>query len=92
MIYPTLHSNGTSPEMLRRGYEDARLAVGAAIRAMERLEFNARDYYPQGPAAWHQASAEQSQRYSRLLTVQTELEKLENHVQDAIDAKEARRR
>ena len=26
MIFPTIHSNGTSPEMLRRGYEDAREA------------------------------------------------------------------
>ena len=48
MIYPTIHTNGTSPEMLRRGYEDARLAVVKAIQALDAIEFNARDYYPQG--------------------------------------------
>ena len=92
MIFPTIHSNGTSPEMLRRGYEDARLAVGAAIRAMHAMEFNARDYYPQGAEAWTRASREHGLRLDALACVCSELEKLEMHVQIAIDAREAQRR
>jgi len=92
MIFPTIHSNGTSPEMLRRGYEDARVAVGKALEALEKIEFNARDYYPQGPGAWGTAAAEQSDRYQLLLRVKDDLEKLEMHIQDMIDAREAQKR
>lgn len=92
MILPTIHTNGTSPEMLRRGYEDARLAVEAAIRAMHAIEFNGRDYYPQGPDAWKRASREHGLRLDALACVCSELETLETHVQDAIDAREAQKR
>lgn len=92
MIFPTIHSNGTSPEMLRRGYSEARLAVDAAIRALENIEFNARDYYPQGPAAWRQARQEMQGRFDHLRMTAAELATLEEHVQDAIDAREAQRR
>jgi hypothetical protein len=91
MIFPTIHLNGTSPEMLRDGYTAARQAVGDAIRAMEKIEFNARDYYPQGPDAWRQADGEMRLRYTHLSFVITDLEKLEMHCQDAIDARGAQK-
>lgn len=91
MILPTIHTNGTSPERLRDGYSEARLAIGNAISALENIEFNARDYYPQGPQAWPAARNEQASRYDRLLAIKTELETLEIHVQDMIDAREAQR-
>jgi hypothetical protein len=92
MILPTIHSNGTSPEMLRDGYSAARLAVADAERALGCVEFNARDYYVQGPDAWRAAVLEMESRFNRLLTIKTELETLEMHCQDMIDAREAQRR
>ena len=92
MTLPTIHLNGTSPEMLRRGYEDARLAVSAAMQALSRIEFNARDYYVQGPAAWRVADDEMQARYVALEKVGDELARIENHVKDAIDAWEAQKR
>jgi len=92
MTLPTIHSNGTSPEMLRRGYSEARLAVENAILAIERIEFNGRDYYVQGQAAFKAANFETVQRIRLLRTVREELERIELHCQDAIDAREAQKR
>lgn len=52
---PTVHMNGTSHKMLTQGYEDAYDALKAFTKAFGHIEFNARDYYPQGPDAWNAA-------------------------------------
>jgi hypothetical protein len=50
MIFPTIHTNGTSRERLLDGYSAARAKVRAAITALEsELKFNGRDYYPKAP-------------------------------------------
>ena len=52
---PTVHMNGTSHKMLTQDYEDAYFAFKTFIKAFGHIEFNARDYYPQGPDAWTEA-------------------------------------
>lgn len=52
---PTVHLNGTSATDLWAGYEAAYDAVRAAQDALAKIEFNARDYYVQGPEAWSKA-------------------------------------
>lgn len=62
---PTVHLNGTSHKDLYNGYEEAYHAVRAAQEAISNIEFNARDYYVQGPEAWtaarnHRTAQQQS--------------------------------
>ena len=75
--------------MLRDGYSAARRAIYDAIRAHEAIEFNGRDYYPQGPEAVRQSRAEHGSRFDRLNSVMTELQEIELHIQDRIDEKAA---
>ena len=57
-VLPTVHLNGTSRERLLDGYLHAYQLLCAAADAFNIIEFNARDYYPQGPDAWPRASTE----------------------------------
>lgn len=59
---PTIHLNGTSPQELWTGYEAAYDAVRAAQEALNKIEFNSRDYYVQSPLAWGKA---QDDRYEQ---------------------------
>lgn len=49
---PTVHLGGTSHKMLTQDYEDAYFAFKTFTKAFGRIEFNARDYFVQGPEAW----------------------------------------
>lgn len=91
-ILPTIHLNGSSPERLRDDYSTARNAVRAALRAVESIDFNGRDYYPQGPNAFRLAQLAHESRCNNLLAVARELEEIELHIQDQIDAREAQRK
>lgn len=53
---PTVHLGGTSHKQLTQNYEDAYYALKTFIKAFGHIEFNARDYYPQGPDAWNDAA------------------------------------
>lgn len=82
---PTIHLNGTSAESL---YEDLANALGAmrdALRALDKVSPNARDYYPQGPHAINEALREHDERVRRIRSVMRELESLAEHVADAQD-------
>lgn len=62
---PTVHLNGTGYKDLWNGYEAAYEAVRAAQEAISKIEFNARDYYVQGPESWtaarnHRTAQQQS--------------------------------
>jgi len=92
MILPTLHTNGTSPEMLKEGYLAAYRAVTAADESLCAVEFNGRDYYPQGPDAWTTARAEHQHRLARLRCVAAELMQVLEHIQDEISRRESMRR
>lgn len=58
---PTIHMNGTSAKMLLEGYDDLDGALLAVQDAFGKVEFNGRDYYPQGPAAFESAREEWSE-------------------------------
>ena len=55
---PTIHINGTARQTLLDHYNDAYRALLTAHAAFAEIEFNARDYYPQGPDAYPRARTE----------------------------------
>ena len=79
MKLPTIHTNGTSAQCLTEGYTEARAAVAVAIEQLAKVEFNSRDYYPQGPAAWAVALAQREELFAKLRFVASELYKHEEH-------------
>ena len=91
MILPTIHMNGTSPEELKRGYNAARTAVIAAQECMGKIEFNARDYYPQGPEAFTQARKEFTDCVIKLNEVESYLLDVEMHIYEFIQDRDERR-
>ncbi len=74
MRVPTIHLNGTSKERLLIDYEKAHRAVNTAMDTLNQIEFNARDYYVQGPLAWSEAVQEMRVRFSMLAQIKSELE------------------
>lgn len=54
---PSIHMNGTSQRMLLDGYKDISKAFRQMEKAIQGVEFNARDYYVRD-GAWEQAKAE----------------------------------
>ena len=83
MMYPTIHLNGTGKQMLLDGYLDARRAVTEAQDKLAAVEFNGRDYYPQGPNAFEAARVEHEDRLRRLKAIADELLAIAMHIQDA---------
>lgn len=92
MTYPTIHLNGTAAEELRDGYLNASAALHNAALLLDECAPNGRDYYPQGAAAIDQAVAEHAARVKQLAKVYVDLAELAGWCQDAIDAREARRK
>lgn len=76
MRIPMLHLNGTGKEMLTKGYEDAWHALREAQKALRKIEFNARDYYVQGPDAWTEAVREMDARFDAIGRVEKEIEEI----------------
>ena len=79
---PTLHTNGTSSRMLLDGYIEASLAIQSAVEALSKVEFNGRDYYPQGDGAWKQAVEEHAARFEALHLVRADLDAITEHIMD----------
>ena len=52
---PTVHLNGTGFDSLWQGYDEADDKLIELRDTFGQIEFNARDYYPQGPDAWNKA-------------------------------------
>lgn len=67
---PTIHLNGTSFTDLRDGYAAAYDAIDNAIDALAKAELNGRDFYPQGPDAYHQARRERDEAFRQLRATQ----------------------
>jgi hypothetical protein len=74
---PTIHLNGTSPGELTHTLQAASDLLWATIKAVTDTAPNARDYYPQGPAAYGDALTEHIGRVQRLTDVRAELIELE---------------
>jgi len=62
-ILPIVHLNGTLRESLCLDYDNARIAVDDAIKAITNIEFNARDY---ARGDWNSAVAERKQIFQKL--------------------------
>ena len=80
--FPTIHLNGTGKQDLLDGYIAAFLAVDAAVDALTRVEFNARDYYVQGPDAYTAARAERRAQFAALGNVGAELREIAASISD----------
>jgi hypothetical protein len=78
-ILPTIHLNGTSAASLTEDYAQARRAVQDAMNAMQKIDFNNRDYYPQGQMAWLDAVRQRQNLFNALAHVAAELHKIEAH-------------
>ena len=78
--------------MLKEGYLEAWRTLGEARESLQRVEFNGRDYYPQGPEAWAKARNEHADRFARIDALRAELMLILEHAQVSIDEKEQRER
>jgi hypothetical protein len=83
-ILPTIHLNGTSAASLTEDYAQARRAVQDAMNALQRVDFNNRDYYPQGQLAWLDAVRQRQDLLNQLANVCAELMAIEIHCYGAI--------
>jgi hypothetical protein len=77
---PTIHLNGTGRAMLVADYNDAWRGLQKARETLARVEFHARDYYPQGDDAWQQARAQRDRQFDDLNRIQQELEAVLLHI------------
>lgn len=74
LTLPSIHLNGSGRRMLTEDYTAAYHALQAAIRAFQSVEFNARDYYPQGADAFTRARHQRDAQLQHLSGVQHYLE------------------
>ena len=84
MTLPTIHSNGTSVQTLIDGYD----AIDEALYRLDikwgEVEFNARDYYPQGPDAYMQAAGERLMQTVKLKEFRAYIDGIRQHLYDQL--------
>lgn len=83
-VLPTVHNNGTSARDLTEGNMLAGNAVNNALEVIRKVEFNARDYYPQGMDKWDAAVAERSIHIKALRDAAEYFQNLAIHCSDFI--------
>lgn len=79
---PTIHMNGTPAKMLLEGYDELSFALLSAQDAFGKVEFNARDYYPQGPDAWGKARDEWTELQSQLHAIREKVVTVMIHIHE----------
>ena len=67
---PTIHLNGTGAKSLADEYHAVYQAIEQAADALQAATCNARDFYPQGDAAWQQAREERAEMFRKLNELQ----------------------
>ena len=77
---PTIHMNGTPAKMLLEGYDNLEGALLAAKDAFGKVEFNARDYYPQGMEAWKAARDEWAELQTQLNAIREKVVAVMIHI------------
>jgi hypothetical protein len=90
MMTPTIHLNGTSGGDLLEQQGAAAAAIRHAIEVLADAGPNARDYYPQGEAAYTAARAEHVARLQQLRSVETEVERLAETIAETMTTRSAR--
>lgn len=76
MTKPTIHTNGTSAQELLDGLGEIHVALNNAVAKLYEYGPNARDYYPQGDAAFAAARDEHASRIERVRSVIAEIEEI----------------
>jgi hypothetical protein len=84
MMLPTIHSNGTSLDTLIDGYDAINEALYRLDLKWREVEFNARDYYPQGPDAYTQARDERQQHSAKIKEVRAYIDGIRQHLYDQL--------
>jgi hypothetical protein len=84
MTLPTIHSNGTSLDTLLDGYDAIDLALYDLIAKWQAVEFNARDYYLQGPDAYTQARDERQQHGAKIQEIRAYIDGIRQHLYDQL--------
>lgn len=74
LTLPTVHLNGTSREMLLDGYTEAYRKLIEFRDIFSKIEFNARDYYVQGPDAYYKARDQRDAERQRIADLMLYLE------------------
>lgn len=69
MTLPRIHTNGTGKRMLAEGYGNASDKLLEFIESFGSIEFNARDYYVQGDAAFETARNERLAINAKILEI-----------------------
>lgn len=80
MELPTIHLNGTSKDSLQRCYDAADDALYEFISAWESIEFNARDYYVNGPESWTDAVEERQEMNKKIRDIRQYLQDIREHL------------
>lgn len=81
---PTIHLNGTGARTLLAEYRAAAKAAKVAADALAQATCNARDFYPQGDAAWSSARAEREANLRKLREVHEYLTDWAFHAADHV--------
>lgn len=87
MTLPTIHLNGTSSKTLEEDYEKAYRAIHAAMDSFGAIEFNGRDYYPQGPDAFKAATKARSEMMGKMNDVAQYIVQHLEHIADYTELK-----
>ncbi len=82
-VLPTVHLNGTSSQTLIDGYCRARSAISDAMEALREIEFNSRDYYPQGDDVWLAAVQERMEQFAALRKIDQQFVEVLTYIIDA---------
>lgn len=70
---PLIHLNGTSRESLEEQVSTAYRAILNAVKALEGMHPNGRDYYPKGAEALVRAEQQHRSRVDRLVAIKDEM-------------------
>ena len=81
---PTIHLNGTGAKTIFDENLEAMHAICDALAVIEKMEFNARDYYPQGPEAYTAARAERNTHVEALRKAKEHFMAIALHAQEFI--------
>ena len=81
---PTIHLNGTGAKSLAAGYDAAYDALRAFQNKMEEIEFNARDYYVDGPKSWEEAVDSRMAINQKIAEIQTYITNHMMHIHDQL--------
>lgn len=89
---PTIHLNGTSGKDLEESYGNAADKLEDFCEAWGQIEFNARDYYVQGPEAYTAARKERDEAAAKIREVRAYLQRIRESISDQMIERERRAR